>query len=402
MGDFTGAPRGRGSTHDERRLVAPPTPSRRIAIACGGTAGHVYPALAIADAYRRMVPGTDVLFLGGTGGFESRLVQAHGYRLAVTRAAPVLGVALAAKARAMIATMVGMAQARRILRRENVELVLGLGNYACAPAVLAARSLGLPTLLHEANAVAGVANRLLGHVVDRVLLGFESATGAFAKPTTVTGTPVRAEILALACGQDPHGAPRPGVPARILVSGGSQGSPFLDERAPDLLARLAHRGHALEVRHQAAEPDLERVQAAYAGAGLRARVVAYIDDMAGAYAWADFAAVCAGAVTLAEVAAVGLPVLLVPLGSAALDHQAANARAFAAATGVRWVREDAWDADALAAHVASLIASPSAWSAASAGVRRLARMDAAAAVVRACEAEIIPAAPSAERDSRAP
>src|SRR5213080_3239767 len=124
MGDVTGAPRGRGSTHDERRLVAPAAPSRRIAIACGGTAGHVYPALAIADAYRRMVPSTDVLFLGSTDGLESRLVQAHGYRLAVTRAAPVLGVALAAKARAMIVTMVGMAQARRILRRENVQLVL--------------------------------------------------------------------------------------------------------------------------------------------------------------------------------------------------------------------------------------------------------------------------------------
>jgi UDP-N-acetylglucosamine--N-acetylmuramyl-(pentapeptide) pyrophosphoryl-undecaprenol N-acetylglucosamine transferase len=401
MGDVTAAPHGRGSTHVERRPIAA-APPRRIAIACGGTAGHVYPALAIADAYRRMIPGTDVLFVGGTGGVESRLVPAYGYRLAVTRTAPVLGVALAGKARAVIMTMVGMAQARRILRREIVHLVLGLGNYACAPAVLAAWSLGLPTLLHEANAVAGVANRFLGHVVDRVLLGFESAAAGFAKPTTVTGTPVRAEILALAHGQDPDGAPRPGLPARILVSGGSQGSRFLDERVPDLLARLVLRGQALEVRHQAAEPDLERVQAAYAGAGVRAQVVAYIDDMAGAYAWADFAVVCAGAVTLAEVSAVGLPVLLVPLASAALDHQLANARAFAAATGARWVREDAWAADALAAHVASLIASPSAWSAASAGVRRLARIDAAAAVIRACEAEIRPAAPSAERGSRAP
>jgi UDP-N-acetylglucosamine--N-acetylmuramyl-(pentapeptide) pyrophosphoryl-undecaprenol N-acetylglucosamine transferase len=319
----------------------------------------------------------------------------------VTRAAPVLGVALAAKARAMIATMVGMVHARRILRRENVQLVLGLGNYACAPGVLAAWSLGLPTLLHEANAVAGVANRLLGHVVDRVLLGFESAAGAFAKPTTVTGTPVRPEILALGW-QDRRGAPRPGVPVRILVSGGSQGSRFLDERAPDLLARLALRGHALEVHHQAAEPDLERVRAAYAGAAVSARVVAYIDDMAEAYASADFAVVCAGAVTLAEVAAVGLPVLIVPLGSAALDHQTLNARAFADATGARWVREDAWDADALAAHVASLIASPSAWSAASAGVRRLARMDAAPAVVRTCEAEIDSAAPCKTGDGRAP
>jgi len=345
-----------------------------------------------------MVPDVDVLFVGTAGGFETRLVPSHGHRLAVIRAAPLLGVGLTGKVWAVIATIVGAAQARRILRRHSVQLVLGLGNYACAPAVLAARSLGLPTVLHEANAVAGLANRLLGRIVDRVLLGYGSAAGAFTCPTTVTGTPVRPEILALGEPSQPHG----GAPFRILVSGGSQGSRFLDDRVPHLLARVVRAGHALEVRHQAAERDLERVEAAYAGAGVRALVVPFIDDMAEAYAWADFAVVTAGAVTLSELAAVGLPALLVPLASAALDHQAANARAFAEATGVRWVHEDAWDADGLAAHVASLIASSAAWSEASAGVRRLARTDAAAAVVRACEAVIRTPSPSAARGSRAP
>jgi UDP-N-acetylglucosamine--N-acetylmuramyl-(pentapeptide) pyrophosphoryl-undecaprenol N-acetylglucosamine transferase len=349
-----------------------------------------------------MVPSVDVLFVGTAGGFEARLVRSHGHRLAVIRAAPLLGVGLTGKGWAVITTIVGAAQARRILRRDSVQLVLGLGNYACAPTVLAARSLGLPTVLHEANAVAGLANRLLGRIVDRVLLGFGSAAGAFTCPTTVTGTPVRTEILALGEPSHPHGSPRPGAPFRILVSGGSQGSRFLDERVPHLLARVVRPGHTLEVRHQAAERDVERVEAAYAGVGVRALVVPYIDDMAEAYAWADFAVVCAGAVTLSELAAVGLPALLVPLGSAALDHQAANARAFAEATGVRWVGEDAWDADALAAHVASLITSSAAWSEASAGVRRLARTDAAAAVVRACEALIRRPSPSAARGSRAP
>jgi UDP-N-acetylglucosamine--N-acetylmuramyl-(pentapeptide) pyrophosphoryl-undecaprenol N-acetylglucosamine transferase len=264
--------------------------------------------------------------------------------------------------------------------------------------VLAARSLGLPIVLHEANAVAGVANRLLGRIVDSVLLGFGSAADAFSCPTAVTGTPVRAEILAV---PPPHHPDRD-APFRILVSGGSQGSPFLDERAPDLLARVARRGHALEVRHQAAERNREGVEAAYAGAGVRAVVVPYIDDMAAAYASAHFAIVPAGAVTLSELAAVGLPALLVPLGSAALDHQVSNARAFAEATGVRWMREDAWDPDALADHVVSLIASSAAWSEASGGMRRVARADAAAAVVRACETLIRPASLSAARGSRAP
>jgi UDP-N-acetylglucosamine--N-acetylmuramyl-(pentapeptide) pyrophosphoryl-undecaprenol N-acetylglucosamine transferase len=169
---------------------------------------------------------------------------------------------------------------------------------------------------------------------------------------------------------------------------------------PDLLGHVVRQGHSLEVRHQAA--DRRRVEAAYRDAGVNALVVPYIDDIAGAYAWADFAVVSAGAVTLSELAAVGLPALLVPLGSAALDHQAANARAFAEATGMRWVREDAWDADALAAHVASMIGSSAALSDASAGVRRLARTDAAAAVVGACEAVIRARPASAARGSRAP
>src|SRR5262249_47226559 len=159
---------------------------------------HVYPALAITDTYRRMVPGVEVLFIGTARGFESRLVRSHGDRLAVIRAAPLLGVGARGKLTALVATIVGIVQARRILRRHSVQLWLGPGTYACAPGVRAARGLGLPIVLHEANAVAGVANRLLGRIVDRVLLGFGSAADAFSCATAVTGTPVRAEILAVA------------------------------------------------------------------------------------------------------------------------------------------------------------------------------------------------------------
>jgi UDP-N-acetylglucosamine--N-acetylmuramyl-(pentapeptide) pyrophosphoryl-undecaprenol N-acetylglucosamine transferase len=345
-----------------------------------------------------MVPRVDVLFVGSAVGLETRLVPTYGHRLAVVRAAPFLNVGARGKALAVIATIVGTAQARRILRRHGVQLVLGLGNYASAPTVLAARSLRLPTVLHEANAVPGLANRLLGRIADHVLLGSTSAASAFTCPTTVTGTPVRPEIVAVGERPRSHGSRRASF--RILVSGGSQGSRFLDERVPPLLARVGREGRTIEVRHQAA--DRPRVEAAYADAGMNALVVPYIDDMAGAYAWADFAVVSAGAVTLSELAAAGVPALLVPLGSAALDHQAANARAFADATGVRWVREDAWDVEALAAHVATMIGSPGALSEASARVRRLAMTDAAEAVVRACEAVIRARSPSAAPGSRAP
>ena len=338
----------------------------------------MFPALAIAEAYRRLVPGVALVFLGPGDGFEARLVPAREHRLVLVRAAPLVQAGPVGRARALVATARGTLQARGVLRRERAELVLGLGNYACAPAIVAARTLGVPAVLHEANVVPGLANRMLGRLVDRVLLGFPATASAFAVPTTVTGTPIAAEMDA---------APRtaPGTPFRIVVVGGSGGSRFLDERVPDLVARVARRGHGVDVWHRVASGTTGSVAAAYARAGVAATVMGFVDDMAATWAAADLAIVSAGAATLAELAAAGVPALVVPLASAALDHQVANARAFAEATGACWTRERDWDAEALAAHVATLIASPAAWAAASAGVRRVAAPDAAGAVVRACE-----------------
>jgi UDP-N-acetylglucosamine--N-acetylmuramyl-(pentapeptide) pyrophosphoryl-undecaprenol N-acetylglucosamine transferase len=356
----------------------------RVAIACGWTGGHVYPALAVADAWRHAAPGVELILLGSAGGFEARLVPAHGYRLALIHAAPFAGVGLGAKMRALWATAVGTLEARSILRAERVELVLGFGGYVAAPAVLAAWSLGVPTVLHEANAVAGVANRTLARLADRVLLGFETPGDTLADDAAVTGMPIRAAIAALAA--QTRQPPAAGAPIRVLVTGGSHGSRFLDERVPDLLTRVAARGLRVEARHQVGNGDLERTRAHYAAAAIPATVVAYLDDMAAAYAWADVAIVSAGAGTLAELAAAGLPAVVVPLASAAGDHQSANARVFAAATGASWTREETWDADERAAWLVSLVTSSEAWRAASAGVRRLARADAAAAVLRVCNA----------------
>lgn len=359
---------------------------RRIAIAGGGTAGHVYPGLAVAAAYRELVPDREIIFLGTATGMEARLVPAHGHRLEVVPAAPFVRVGWRGKAHALAAAAAGTRAARRLLRAQRIELVLGLGNYACIGALLAAKSLGIATVLHEANSVPGVSSRLLGRLVDRVLLGYDAAFDAFpASRTAVTGVPVRADVLRRSAAR--------GVPTgrfHVLVSGGSGGSRFLDEHVPDLLARVAASGHVLEARHQVGRGDAARTRAAYARAGVTATVVDYIDDIGEVYAWAHFALACAGAGTLAELAAVGLPALLVPLGSAALDHQTANARAFAEMTGTWWTREDGWDAAALAARIATLAGRPDAWAAASAAVRRAARPAAAAAVVRACEAIVEP------------
>jgi UDP-N-acetylglucosamine--N-acetylmuramyl-(pentapeptide) pyrophosphoryl-undecaprenol N-acetylglucosamine transferase len=365
--------------HASRALHAP-----RIAIAAGGTAGHVYPALAVAEAYRAAVPDVDVLFLGTAAGAEARLVPAHGYRLATLDAAPFVNVGTLGRVRSIAALAGGAAQARRILRAGGVELVLGLGNYAAAGAVLAAWWLRLATVVHEANAVAGVANRMLGRLVDRVLLGFASAAPCFpAGKVLVTGTPVRAAVCGIAGART---TPRAPGPARLLVLGGSRGSAFLNAHLPEVVASVVRRGVALEVCHQTGPDDTAGVRASYRSVGLSADVQPYLDDVAGAYRWADLAVVCAGAGTLEELAVSGLPALVVPLGTAALDHQQENAREFATTTGIWWTREDTWSTEAVAEQIAALAASPAGRAAAAARLAAAARPHAAADVVAACEA----------------
>ena len=326
---------------------------RRIAIAAGGTAGHVYPALVTADTYRRIFPDTELLFIGTLRGLESRLIPAHGYRLKIIRGGPLLGEGVGGKIRSLGKSLAGAAQARRLLRAERTKLVIGFGGYASAGALLAALSLGLRTAIHEANVIPGLANQWLGRFVHRIYLASERAQAAFPKSRTmVTGNPVRREIVS--CGEERNNrVDPPGPRMRILITGGSGGSDFLNRSVPVLLPKLAARGLTLEVLHQAGEVSLEPIRSAYSRAGISASVTTYIDDIAEAYAWADFAICCAGSQTVSELRVCNLPALLVPLPTAAADHQIANAVAFAEAGEGLWVREEEWEVDSLASEIAS-------------------------------------------------
>lgn len=363
----------------------------RIALATGGTAGHVTPALAVAEAARRRWPDARVCVLGSAGGFEARLLAARELAFSPVTAAPWHGASALGRARAGARLVAGARTARRALREAGAQLVIGFGGYAAAGAVLAARSLGMPVVLHEANVRPGLGNRLLGRLAARVCVAWPDAEAAFPGAARVrrTGMPIRAELAALA-------AATPEPPAvgrlRLLVCGGSLGSPFLNRNAAGLAAALGAAGVAVETWHQAGERPLEAVRAAYAAAGLAARVEAHVDDMAAAYRWADVALACAGAATLAELAAAALPAVLVPYAAAADDHQADNAAAFAAASGATWTREADWNPAALAALLAPLAGDPAAWRARARRVRALARADAADAVVAAC-AELLPPPP---------
>jgi UDP-N-acetylglucosamine--N-acetylmuramyl-(pentapeptide) pyrophosphoryl-undecaprenol N-acetylglucosamine transferase len=358
--------------------------ARRVVLVGGGTAGHVYPALATAKAYQQNVASVDVLFFGTRDGFEAKLVPAHGYRLLVVRSKPLVGETLLGKARTVGGLGAAVLQARRMLTAAKPDLVVGFGGYASVPTMLAARSLGVPTAIHECNVVAGLANKMLGRLVDRVYLGFEAAAGQFqARRALVTGNPVRPDVGALAA--QPHHLPLPGQASRIFVTGGSQGSPFLNRHVPALLSCLAAGGLTLEVLHQSGQTDCESVREAYRIAGLKASVTPFVDDMAEAYQWSDFAIACSGAATLAELAIVGLPVLLVPLSTAAKNHQVSNAAAFARVTGGCWLSEDHWRPRAVLGKIAVLLGHQSAWQEASEGVRRFAKPDANRMLVADCE-----------------
>jgi UDP-N-acetylglucosamine--N-acetylmuramyl-(pentapeptide) pyrophosphoryl-undecaprenol N-acetylglucosamine transferase len=372
---------------------------RRIALATGGTAGHVTPALAVAAAYRAARPDTQIVFLGSAAGFEQRLVAAHGHRFETIPAAPLYGVTMWGRGRALTSLAAGVRHARRVLARERVELVIGFGSYASAGSVLGACSLGLAAAVLEANAEPGLTNRLLMRVVDRVFLASDGVARRVGdRRGRRTGTPIRADVAALAGA--PRRPPDPGR-ARVLVCGGSLGSPFLNRHAPELCAVLHRAGLVVEVRHQSGRESSERVRAAYAARGVTASVAPYVDDMADAYAWADVVVACAGAATLAELAAAGLPALLVPLAAASDDHQAANAAAFAAATGAPWVRETGWDAANVGSRLAALLGDAPAWRALSDRTRAVARADAAGAVVMECEA-LLDAGPRRDASKRQP
>jgi len=367
-------------------ILTPQMKPRRIAVVGDGTAGHVYPALAIAEAYQHLSDAVDLLFIGIPHNFASQLVPPVGYRLALVEGGPLFGVGIVGKTRTAWRLSRGVLQARRVLRASGTQLVIGVGGYASAAALLAAKSLGLLTATYEANTVPGLTNRLLGRFVDRVYLGFAAANWAFpVDRQLVTGNPIRPAIAALAEEERkaPHSENRP---LHLLVTGGSLGATFLNQRIPDLLQKVAARGLSLEVRHQVGGFDVEHVRAAYARGKMAAIVSSYIDDMVEAYRWADMAITRAGAGTIAELAVSGLPALLVPLPSAPGNHQVANARAFAATGGGWSVEEKDWGSEVLTDRLTNILRDETVWTAASRRARQFATPQATRTIVADCEA----------------
>ena len=292
--------------------------SGHIMIMAGGTGGHVFPALAVAQEMRER--GWEVSWLGTRKGLESRVVPAHDIAIDWLAVEGMRGKGMLSKLTAAFKLIQACLQARRILRQREPNVVLGMGGFVAGPGGLMAKMLGIPVVIHEQNRVPGTTNRLLVKLAAHKVL--EAFPGSF--PASVqaicTGNPLRKAFIGLP--EKAEWPPQAGRHLRILVLGGSLGAKALNDNVPEALSAVV----GLDVKHQTGPAMQAEVSEHYAKLGMQAEVEAFIEDMAAAYQWADLIICRAGAMTVSEVAACGLPAIFVPFPHAIDDHQTANAR----------------------------------------------------------------------------
>ncbi|MFZ2367728.1 MAG: undecaprenyldiphospho-muramoylpentapeptide beta-N-acetylglucosaminyltransferase [Azonexus sp.] len=291
--------------------------SKTIMIMAGGTGGHIFPALAVAHSMRDA--GWRVVWLGNPDGMEAKLVPQHGFEMVNLKFAALRGKGVLRKLLLPLNLLKGFWQARQAIRQVQPDVVLGMGGYITFPGGMMASLLGKPLVIHEQNSVAGLANRVLAGVADRIVTGFPDVL----KKGVWAGNPVRPEIAKIAPPAERF-AERTGA-LRVLVIGGSLGAQALNEMVPKGMALLAESEQP-QIVHQAGEKHIEALKANYAAVGVQAHCVSFIEDMAGAYEWADLVICRAGALTVAELAATGVASILVPFPHAVDDHQTGNAK----------------------------------------------------------------------------
>jgi len=345
-----------------------------VLIAAGGTGGHVFPALAVAEALQ--AAAVPVVWLGTHAGLEARVVPAAGIEMEWLDVGGVRGKGWRTRLGAPAALARACWQALRVVRRRRPRALLGMGGFVAGPGGLVAPAVGCPLVIHEQNAVAGLTNRILARVARRVLEAMPGTFPARARARAV-GNPVRAAITALPAPAERF-AGRTGRP-RLLVLGGSQGARALNERLPRALARLSPDARP-EVRHQCGQRHVDTARAAYAEAGVDAEVEPFIDDMAAAYGWADLVVGRAGAMSVWELAGAGVGSLLVPFPHAVDDHQTANARWLEQAGAAVIVQERELDEARLARELEILLGDRAGLLERARRARALARPDAAATV----------------------
>jgi len=350
----------------------------KVVIAGGGTGGHLYPGIAVARELQRAA-GATVTFAGTAAGIEARVVPREGFELDVIQSAGLKSKSIEARLWGMALLPGGFVDAWRLLSRRRPDVVIGVGGYSSGPVVMVAAMRGIPTLVMEQNAVPGFTNRTLARFVRAAAVTWPETARHFGGKAFVSGNPVRAEFLQHAGGtnaaaeRDERGA----GPARVLIFGGSQGAHAINMAMVEAAPELVRRHPGLQVVHQTGPADVERVGAAYERAGLEARVEPFLYAMDREMTQADLVICRAGATTLAELAAAAKPAVLVPLPTAADDHQRKNAEATARAGAAVVLEQQTLTGASLAAEIARLVGDPGLRARMSAAAHALAKPDAA-------------------------
>ena len=354
--------------------------ARTILIAAGGTGGHLFPGIAVADELKARDPETRVVFVGTPRGLESRLVPKAGYELEMLPILPLNGVGFVRMVKGVLALPWAMVKAVQLVRRRRPEAVLGVGGYAGGPIVLVAALLRIPTVVLEPNAKPGFTNRVLKPFVRHAACSYEETRRLFGSKGVVTGNPVRGGFAKL--------APKWHVPPLTLLTfGGSQGARIINRTLVAAIPRLPGP-EQLKLVHQTGPASRDEVAEGYNAAGRKAEVLAFLDDMETRFAQADLVLCRSGATTAAELTAAGKASVLVPFAQAADDHQRGNARALEAAGAARMIEEKDLTPERLATVLTELLSDVAKLTAMEEAARKLARPDAAARVADLLEGKV--------------
>ena len=351
---------------------------KRVIIAGGGTGGHIYPGIAVAQEVRRRNPDAEVVFVGTARGLETRIVPNQGFKLELIEVAALKRVGVVRAVQSLFLLPRSFLAVRTLIRRLRPEVVMGVGGYASGPVVLVAALMGVPTLVAEQNALPGFTNRVLARFVKAAAVSFEEAGRFFGSKAEITGNPVREEFFEI--------APRSrGNEFNVLITGGSQGARAINEAMIAALPVLESERHRLSIVHQSGKADEKRLREAYASAGYRAEVSAFVDRMVDQVEKADLVISRAGATTVAELAAAGRASILVPFPFAADDHQTKNAAAVERAGAGRHIAQSELTGQRLADEILRLLREPGLIDEMSRASKKLAHRDAAQRVVDIAE-----------------
>ncbi|HEX8287994.1 MAG TPA: undecaprenyldiphospho-muramoylpentapeptide beta-N-acetylglucosaminyltransferase [Pyrinomonadaceae bacterium] len=351
----------------------------KVLIAAGGTGGHIYPGIAVAKEIVRRDEKSEVVFVGTSRGLETKIVPANGFRLSLINSAGLKNVGFIGKLKGLFILPKSFLEARRLIKEFKPDVVVGAGGYVSGPVLLMASLQKIPTLVMDSNALPGFTNRSLAPFVTKAALTFEEALPFFGKKGIVTGNPVRKEFFEI----QPK---RRGEKVNLLIFGGSQGARAINNAMADALEYLKSFKEKLQITHQTGEFDYEKIKEIYLRSNWHdADVRPYISEMVSEFAKSDLIICRAGATSCAELAAAGKAAIMIPLPTAADDHQRKNAEALQSAGAALMILQRDLSGESLANEIINLINSPEKISAMEAAAKKLARKDAAEVTVNLIE-----------------